>query len=1513
MNKFFKKALKIFLWFSGVLILLLLGIFLFIQTNTFNKLALDYAVEKLNEGLEQQNSKIEISSLNGNIFSGLILDSGLITIDNDTLLKFNYIDVKYDVWGLLDKQIRLEHLIINSPNVNFTKIKDSTQNLVWNFSKLFSSSDETDTSASTFDWDIAVNNLKIENGFFKTRDEFIDTTLTAQSHYQRQNEFDFNNLLISDLNLELNAKYFRDSKKINLQSFSFNSNSDFSVDKFTFDADINIEDKLTQLTNLEIITDRSEINFNKLVLSEFNPFDSTTFENFADKDFEADINIDKFDFSDLRFFVPDVNMLDSTISLTINAKGKYGDFNLNNLTLILPNSYINVKGNVQHLDDPDNLYLDIIVDNLDVLTKDVKTIYNDPSVPDLNNLGRVKANIKFTGTFEKFYSKYDINTDAGFAEGYTNLNLPEEIYSGTISTNNLNLGKILNEKSLKSNLNLYGDYSGKGFELNKMSSSLKYIISSSSFAGYDIRSSSGTINFLRNNINLNIRHFSSMGNAVVKGRVNIANMNNPVYALNGRVNNLNISKFTKNNEDNSNLNFSFNVNGRGSSLNNINGNFNFGIDDSFYGQNQIPSTPLNIEINNSRDLSSYAVSSDLLDFRAHGKFNIESLSNVITDNIELISEKFKNKLSPDSTSGVSPVVYRISPGEYDNFNLDYELILKDTTAVNAVTKPFGILFNGNISGSIVNEQNRFSLTSILDIKNFVYEDTLIILKNFTSDISLFNNYQQLSDDNSLSSIEMKLISSGEKVSFQNSVFDSVKIDLDLSNSLSDLKIRAQQDSSLYADVNGQIDLSSDIIAARFDSVNVNYGMASVSNEKDWLINYLPGQKINFVQFAVKSDDLVLNVSGDYVLNGNSDLKLEANDISLADLYSLIYPVDTSKVIVKQVYPVKGKITKLFVNFKGDADNPELTADITTGKLRYTSIDEDLDIGDISVKVDYKDESAAADISLNNADKGSLKITGDIPCRNPLSGKDSLIDSDFSGKSVDLKLTSQDFQLKYFLKLMPSLPDISGKLNGEITATGSASSPDLKGSIGVNDGNVYFGLTGMNYNYTLKTSTENSKLVINNLTLSSIDDKARHFDIFGNVDFSGMKINDIDLSTSGDMVFLDKDVSENELGVYGYFRAGSGSPPITIKGNLDKLSITGELLIVDATISSIPLGGSGYDNKVDNFTYISVSDTADNYLTDTVYTVQESDYYKINPFARYKYTFSEKESSASDFLDLDIRVKTQKNIYVSIDFDNITKDRLFGEITADLNLKTQDKVFHAVGDVNIINNSYYRFYKDFKLNNSKISFNGPISNPLLDIQAVHEGVKTTEQFGTVASVPVEVMLTIKGELDKPVIELKLIEDGTTVSGTDAQADAITFLLFGKYKSELSTSERTAVASSLGTSLGSLYISSIVSQTVRDILPFLIDAQFKYSQGNVTDTDVELTSELGEATIKVGGKLLKEIRNFEFVIDYPLNNFLNLNLPETLMLELSREEEDNIIFGSAETTTNTGLKIIYKIKY
>ncbi|MEO8447761.1 MAG: hypothetical protein ABI528_09715, partial [bacterium] len=71
MNKLPKKILKIFLYILLSVFILIAGVFIFIQTDTFNKLALNYAVENLNEGLKEKDSRIQVKSLKGNIFTGL--------------------------------------------------------------------------------------------------------------------------------------------------------------------------------------------------------------------------------------------------------------------------------------------------------------------------------------------------------------------------------------------------------------------------------------------------------------------------------------------------------------------------------------------------------------------------------------------------------------------------------------------------------------------------------------------------------------------------------------------------------------------------------------------------------------------------------------------------------------------------------------------------------------------------------------------------------------------------------------------------------------------------------------------------------------------------------------------------------------------------------------------------------------------------------------------------------------------------------------------------------------------------------------------------------------------------------------------------------------------------------------------------------------------------------------------------------------------------------------------------
>ena len=796
----------------------------------------------------------------------------------------------------------------------------------------------------------------------------------------------------------------------------------------------------------------------------------------------------------------------------------------------------------------------------------------------------------------------------------------------------------------------------------------------------------------------------------------------------------------------------------------------------------------------------------------------------------------------------------------------------------------------------------------LNVKDFKYNDSSIVLKNVDAGF-VFKDEYSAAGENPFSPFDVSLKTTGEKIVFNSNVIDSARVNFNMAKSIAAINAYAKQDTTNSVKLAGAFDLTGDKIAANIDTLYVLYGPYEIANDNKWVVNYTSAHDIEFEQFAVRSRKIILNVKGVYSIAGSSDLSIEGDNLPLANIFDALTTSDTSVIVSKYKYPVDGNITKLLVNYKGTIDNPEISAMVGSDVLKY----DDNSIGTINAKIDYKDEVLTPDITLENFNnKGSLKINGKIPYLNPLLPHDSA-SVELINNPVALKLTADNFQIDYFTMLVPGLGSMKGILKGEINAAGTASNPQLTGNLAISNGSYFFPLTGMDYGFNMKVSTADSKLVIDRISLLNANDDSKHFDIYGNIDFKGLKLNDIDLKASGDMVFLDNSVDVNELGVYGSLEGGSGNPPISIKGNFDKLDVTGQFLIKDATISSIPLKGTGYDVSGDNFTYINATDSAVWHMKDSAIALTPDQLRRINPFERYKYRQIGKESSVMDFLNLDLNIKTEKNIYASIDFNNITRDRLYGELQADITLKTVNKELTAEGNVDVVGDSYYRFYKDFKVKDSRITFNGPISNPELDIKAVYEGTKASQQFGSSSSTTVQVQLTIKGSVEKPIIELKLLENGTEISGSDAQGDAITFLLFGKYKSELSTSQRQAVASSIGSSVGSLYASSFISETIREVLPFIVDAEFNYQGGDVQNTDVSVTSQFGEATVKVGSREVNDANYFEFTVDYPVNKLLNLNLPETLLLELAKEELTNSIISSTDVHYSTGLKLVYKIKF
>ena len=1504
--KIFKKIIKYSIWSISIIVILITAIFIFIQTELFNKWALDLTLSTLNNSetwLKKENF-ITVESINGNILKGLRVNNIVVTVKKDTLASIKYLDLKYDIWGLLKQKIGVEYIVINSPEINIVKIKSDSDSLIWNFSNLFSPSTDT-TPASQFNWNIYVNSLKVEDGKIKVLGEIPPEPLWAL-HWEKQDEFEFNKLDISGFQLDMAGEYSQKIRKVNLLNLSFNSNTDVIFKKLSFDANINISDTLTEINNFELLTDRSDIKIKSFTAEKFNPLDSNAFSNYENKKVSIMLDLEKFDFDDVKFLLPDVDMLGSVSALHLNANGTLKDMNVNNLAINLPDSYFNLKGNVKNIDNVDSMYLDI-TSSFKINPADIKTVYNSKSIPDFENLGIVTADIDYSGRYFDFYSIYDIRSASGNIKGQGHLNINDDYYDGNIVTNNLNLSQILNNKKLKSNINIDARFEGRGFSPNSMSAGVKYTLRNSSFAGYNLSSSSGTININKNNISLNIRANSPTGNAVVSGKINISNLRNPVYSFKGNVNKVDISGLTRNSSDKSNLNAVFDIDGRGINPNNLSGRYDIKVGDSFYSEYNIPGTNLNARLSVLPDSSSVHLNNKAMELKADGTFNIYSLIDAVLYNISLVSNIAAKKLNPDSSfTNTDLPEYK----NKENFNFNYSLITKDSSELKKITTPFGMILNGDFSGSMSNSVDRFNVNSVFDIKNFRYKDTTVIIRNLKSGIALTNEYEYSNKTDPLSSFKINMDVNADKIKINSYKFDSIKAELKLSEAVTNLKINGKLDSQKYIRMASEIDLRGGEIVMRVDSLYAKYLEYNIENNDKWTLVYIPQKEIKINQLGLKSGKMVLNIKGVYSLNGESDINMKGENMDIGEIYTMLNPFDTTLSGEKNIYPVQGELRDFVINVKGTPEDVNITLDVKTNILKSDTTG----MGTIVANVKYKGQVITPEILITNVQgNGSLKITGNIPLKNPLVIRDST-----SAVALDIPaevhLEADNFQIQYFTKLVPGLGDIRGVLKGNLDATGTYQNPELKGSLTMERGKYFLGFTGMYYDYKFKISTENSNLIIDYLSIYNPEDDSRHIDVFGNIDFKNYNLNDIRLTTSGDMVMLDKNARENKLNLKGHLLGGIGNPPITISGNLKKLNIKGQLLIKDASIASMPNSGKGYQVDDKNMIYILANDTV---MTSDSNKKKVSlvQYRNINPFYRDRYLLIDtvKEFSISDILLLDLSVKTVKNLYVSIDFNNLTRDRLFGEVSADLRIRSDSGRLRTRGEVNIVGNSYYRFYRDFKVKDSKIVFRGQIGNPELDIRAVYENTKSTEQFGTVTSSPIQVILTVTGNPTNPEITLKLYENGTEMLGNEATSDAITFLLFGKYKNELSASETQSVASGIGSTVGSLYATSFFGQAVRSLLPFVKDAELNYSEGGIQNTSVNVSTNILNADITVGSRVIENNTYLEFNVEYPLSELVHLNLPEQIYLRLAREQLSRNVISNSNVYYSTGMKFIYKLKF
>ena len=1518
---------RLFKWFSFLLILLILllaGIFIFIQTDYFDKIALGIALDKINTSLAKKDATIYAESLTGNLLKGFTLNNGSIKVKGDTLLKFNSIHADYRILALLDKEISVQNLVLKEPQINITNVKDKHDSLKWNIAYLLESDvKDEDTAASEFDWGITAENLTIENGSIRILEDKNSSLPIREIVMQKLDTFQIGKLDLSELNLNLSAKYFPGSKSADIKKLAFRTNSDFNLNNITLKADINEKDSVTKIKDFKVLTDRSDFRINELTMNKFEPLAAEDYENFDNNTVKLDLESQRFNFKDLTFFLPEINFLDSTIALRLIAEGNYGDLQIDSLNLKMPNSYFEFTGNVKNLNNPSEIYFDITGNNIVISPHDTRLNLPGLPIPDYSYLGEVRIpSLKYNGTPERFDTDFDIRTSAGNAAGnaYFDLTFNEIRYKGDFSTTNFNIGKIVKDKELESNITGNFKVDAMGFDYKTARGKLNYDISRTKFLGFNIAKSDGILNFNRGDVGLNITLNSDALQTKAEGKINISNIKNISYDLKGTASNLNIAAFSKDNAQQSNLNFDFDINGRGFDPNTMSGKFNINLNPSTFAGLNIPATPLNAEIDQNGNIRNISLNTAFADIKIDGVLNFNSLSKVISNNIDKIKSEFTSGINTDSAEITNKAVYSLA-SVCEDLNFNYSINVKDLKPLYSFTGNDTINFKGNLEGSLSDSCGVFYFVSKGMIRELAMKDSLLITDSASVDINIRNDINAYQ----LSGLDAVAVLKANKLIVSKFGIDTTMARISFSKNNNVFDLWAQKDSTIKLFTEGSL---KDSLIVNFDSLAVKYQNILLTNNNDLILKYNSqdsSQSIEFRKFVINSFNQKLSISGEYSLTDSSNIKLSASNVDLATYQKFLKDdPDTTNMIL-------GKIRYLDLLYRGIPKSPQLELSAVSELLSVGSTQ----IGRLDASLKYADDNIVSNINFyNRQNTGNFSLLGNIPAILNFSDDktDSLQRRNIAlKKEINLNAVAKNFQLRVFQELVPYTQNLTGILEGKISLLGTMEKPVLTGKMDVNDGKIGVTLTKMNYSFWASMTTDDEKLIIRDSRIFDPSDKTRFMSASGYVDFTGLEMNDLMLEITGDMKAFDKDLGETQLGISGDLWVGSGRNKLTLKGNSDRFDLTGNLILVKGNVVFNPFVQEAYNIYSDDFNFGIIVDslTGDSTYSKTIIRQNTDSVYifkneRLDPFEKTLYVYENKDlkktakGKPGKFF-YDINVTTSENVFLKFIVNERSQQEFFGEITTDdLNIYNYvDYTMMGRGTVTLGNSCYYKFFRKFDATGSTTFF-GPISNPRLNITAQYKGYASsgTDASGQDNLEDVIIDMKVTGEAARPVLSISIDRNGVKETGSNATSDAMAFLLFGKFSDQLSFGE----SSSFGANLGASYLSNYVSSSIEQVLPWLINTSIGFvdnKTGSVAqNTDVRFTAAIGDAVIRFGGQIFRGLANTDIVVDYPINKLLKMkSLSNNLIFRFERVYDP--FYSDADVTNTNGTRLggmfYYKFKF
>ena len=1466
----FRKIMNfLILFFIGLSVLLLL-IFGFTQTKTFRSLLKEQVILAVNDAIY---GKLNIGEIEGSVLTSLKLKDVNVTLYGDTIGVVQNIRLRFNPIQFLFNRIDVKSVEIINPK--FYLFQDSLNN--WNIEKLAKPTEE-DTTTSVFPYTIAVNKLQITN-LNLIRKSFINRNIA-----EKVDNFNFDNLEIKSLDLDAiayldisNNEYY-----LELKNFDFNTNLKyFNLNNLT--GSIGITDSFLRVSKLNLVTDSSNVTLNAAIDS-LNVFGDMASEELRNTEFSLNLSAEKFDFIDVKNFIPNFDLLVGKLLVDLKASGKVNNFYVNQLNLEYLTTNLNLNGNVKNLIDIDNLYFDANITKSAIKESDIVELLPTLEIPYYDGVILNNLDVKYVGTVKKFGVQLKSNLNSGYIDLATNLDFtnPKLIYNLQFKTENLDIEPFAN---ISSGFYLTGNIEGNGTDVDNLFASVMVKTTDKSFInGFEIDSLDLFISANDKKIKSVLSGYLNETGLLIDGDIDFTDKNVPKYSLSGNINSFNTSKFNTDSlsEISSNINLSFNASGNSFDIDSLTGSIDLSLAESEYNGNMILPADFSLNIRQVDSVRSINLKSDIMDFNIEGNFSLKAAIDVLSYEAKTIVALIQDKVDELNPIGNENFTKRISvndtiPSVTKNvLKFDYYFKFNDFELISTFIGSEKLDILGSGRGTVYNDSTSFAISTDLDIDYFVnmVSGNMLYLSGINTTFKFNRDNRKLSFDNLFGSVSFT-----NKRLYTGTELKNITADLIFNQSKLIFNTSASVNGLINAELEGKLLMNTNIQSLVLEYVSINYLDDKWSNSEDILID-LAKEYLKVKSLNIYNGKTELNCKGNIFSDGRLDLAFNLKNVD-----GRIFSKYLLGAIDKKLY----MDIDFESNIEGTLDEPILTANLNGNDLRYDKTN----LGNLVSNFEYKNSNFLFNFRFFENDESlmpTLTFNGNFPIYMGTKEVKSRI---LENEPLEIKLKSSRFNLNTIGNILPVIVIKNGLLKSNMEISGTFNSVKYAGEIKLTDGLFTLKNTNVDYLADMKLEFGKSGIEITSCEVKNAGgvSKLGTMNATGNIYLDNFNLKKMETKIKGDLSVLSF-ASKSVLPIfYGDLFISSINDWMFVYEN-NKAVFLGNIGLEETNLVFSPQQNT-YTQINNNFNYQFVIDSSK-------IDKEEENFNRFLTAGKNKGNWQINKSEAST-LEYSVKVKTLKDAKLVFVLSEATNQKLTVESVGDINYEYKNGEIRAQGEFKLLSGSKLEFIKTFDATGS-IRFESDVTNPYLNVVATYKAPHTTTN-GTVEDV--QVKLILEGTVDELGKNLASNPDNISVyvgaknieSGTaDKQlgpADAFSFIVIGKFVKDLTALDQTVIAAQTDMILGSV-LSSVASSVFGDAINNIsLDQSMGYTKFSVSGRFSNFKYSIGGTT-----DIFKDVTGANLMIEY-------LFSPD-FSIRLERKEPVVQTFGSEDKINELGLK-------